>query len=122
MGLDLDELFRMVQSMGFGNIRSTGLMAKLLRSYEVNLLKQVKKAIDARLEEISKAGVGATPFANLDPFSILGVSMNASREVVDKAYKSKAWVAHPDHGGTDEEMAKVNAAYEVIYKFKGWAK
>jgi len=117
----LKELFRMVQGMGFG-ARPMDLMSKLLRSYELNVLRQIKKRIDARLEEISKLEAKAAPFSSLDPFSILGVSMDASEEEVKDAYKEKAKKAHPDAGGSDEEMMKINAAFEVIRRFRGWKK
>ena len=59
---------------------------------------------------------------DLNPFDILGVSPEATKEDVDKAYRKKAKTQHPDKGGSHEEMIKVNAAYEAIYMFKGWKK
>lgn len=54
-------------------------------------------------------------------FEVLGVSPSATEAEVKAAYRSKAWVAHPDHGGSNELMMEVNVAYETICKSKGWS-
>lgn len=41
---------------------------------------------------------------------ILGVSASATREQIEAAWKEKARSAHPDRGGSADEMARVNAA------------
>ena len=41
---------------------------------------------------------------------ILGVSANATVDEIEHAYRQKARLAHPDHGGSAEEMAAINAA------------
>lgn len=47
-------------------------------------------------------------------YEVLGVDKGAKPEEVKKAYRRKAERAHPDKGGSDEEMAEVNQAYEVL--------
>jgi curved DNA-binding protein CbpA len=52
----------------------------------------------------------------MDPFEVLGVTKTASPEVVRAAYKALAKQLHPDRIGTgsNEKMAEVNAAYEIL--------
>jgi len=50
----------------------------------------------------------------MDLYGVLGVSKEASREEIKKAYKSKAREHHPDAGGKTEDMSDVNMAYDVL--------
>lgn len=47
---------------------------------------------------------------------ILGLSKEdlKNKEKVKKAYRDKAVEAHPDRGGSDEEMKLINEAYEIL--------
>ena len=45
--------------------------------------------------------------------SILGVPANASREAIIAAHRLLAATAHPDRGGSQEEMARINAARDA---------
>ena len=47
-----------------------------------------------------------------DAKSILGINLQNSD--LKKAYRQAALKAHPDRGGSDEEMLKVNQAYELL--------
>ncbi len=51
---------------------------------------------------------------------ILGVSNIASFDDVRSAYKRLAVHNHPDRGGDQAMMAKINVAYSEIMKRKGW--
>ena len=144
-----DELFRMFQYVnvsgsGAKNIDVNKMLTVILRNMQTDALRKLRQRIDVMIasgegdksawttEEPRSGGTGGTSpggrsfggtnFEDLNPFTILGVDMNASKEEVDKAYREKAKTAHPDKGGSDEEMVKVNAAKEVIYLFKGWKK
>lgn len=48
--------------------------------------------------------------------TILGfdVSSLPTKREVKSAWKSKASTEHPDHGGSDDTMAKINAAYKLL--------
>lgn len=46
-------------------------------------------------------------------FEVLGVAENATREGISAAYRAKARSAHPDHGGSDAAMARLNAARDA---------
>lgn len=46
-------------------------------------------------------------------WQVLGLFEDASREAVDAAYRRLAPTAHPDHGGSDSAMARLNAARDA---------
>ncbi|WP_197535667.1 J domain-containing protein [Sphingobium sp. SYK-6] len=45
-------------------------------------------------------------------WQVLGVPVSATREQINAAYRSLAMKAHPDQGGSDAAMARLNAARE----------
>ena len=53
-------------------------------------------------------------FAALPPprscWDILGVPVGSSRAVIEKAFRERAPAAHPDRGGSNADMAELNAA------------
>lgn len=49
-----------------------------------------------------------------DLYDELGVPRDSSDETIKKAYRRRSRKVHPDKGGSDEEMAKVNHAYSVL--------
>ena len=60
-----------------------------------------------------------------DPFSILGVTREASDDDIKKAYRKLARENHPDkftdpveRGRAEERMKEINAAYEEIGKIR----
>lgn len=116
-----DDLFSAFKYAGFGQrVDPTKMIQTILRNLEISMLSQMDARIRVRLQELQ----GEPQDMSMDPFSILGVEMNATREEVDKAYREKAKAVHPDtHPGdknSNLEMAKINAAYEAIRLFKGW--
>lgn len=47
-------------------------------------------------------------------YDTLGVGVDATPEEVKNGYRRAAARSHPDKGGSDEQMAKVNKAYQVL--------
>lgn len=116
-----EDLFNLLRHMRLSSrAKGADMLAALMRSCELGMLNRLRIVVDKRIEELSRARRPEAGYASMDPFSILGVSMDASEGEVKEAYKAKARKAHPDVGGSNEEMAKVNAAYEVIKRFRGW--
>ena len=62
---------------------------------------------------------------NRDPYSVLGVSRDASDDEIKKAYRSLAKKYHPDNfadsplkAQAEEKMKEINDAYDRIQKMK----
>ena len=51
---------------------------------------------------------------SIDYFKILGVSRDASKEEIIKAFRQKAHEYHPDKGGDAEKFKEVNEAHQVL--------
>ncbi|MFY9554406.1 MAG: DnaJ domain-containing protein [Blastocatellia bacterium] len=52
--------------------------------------------------------------SKIDYYRILGVSQDASKEDLDRAFRSEARKRHPDGGGSDEEMKSLNEAHDIL--------
>ncbi len=48
------------------------------------------------------------------PREILGVGLSATWEEIRKAYRAKVMEHHPDRGGSEEAMKRVNAAFALL--------
>lgn len=49
-----------------------------------------------------------------EAYSILGISSGASIDDIKSAYKAMALRSHPDRGGSEELMSKINQAYDLL--------
>ena len=58
--------------------------------------------------------------STLEWWLVLGVPPFASRDQIEAAYRAKARVAHPDAGGSEQEMARLNAAGAVMSATEHW--
>lgn len=110
-----EDLFNMFKYLNVGGNTPIDMLKNMMSTIEMELLAKMRAQIDARMAELK-----GTTDSSLDPFAILEVTPNSTREEVVKAFRKKAWSAHPDRGGKDEDMIKINAAYEAIRRFKGW--
>ena len=109
---DLAGMFKHFNLGGKGSV--DGVLRTMVRNVQINVLRQMRKQIDDQIKVLSGTEVG------LDPYEILGVKPNATKDETKQAFKKKAWKAHPDHGGSNEDMVKVNAAFEAISRVRGW--
>lgn len=116
MGIE-DDMFNAFKHINFSEQADPlKMMRTLLEKLEKMMLERMLAQIQARLQVLESEDKG------MDPFNILGVEPDCTKEQVTKAYREKSHKAHPDHGGSHEEMAKVNAAREAIFIYKGWKK
>lgn len=121
MGIE-EDMFNAFKYTSFNQrVDPTKMIRSILRNLELSMLAQMRTRIQLRLDELQHEQHEQDPSNNeMDPFAILGVDMNATREEVDRAYREKAKTMHPDIGGNNIDMVKLNAAYEAIRLFKGW--
>jgi len=49
-----------------------------------------------------------------DYYAELGISEDASREDLERAYRGEARKRHPDGGGSEEEMKALNEAHDIL--------
>lgn len=118
MGIEED----LANMLKFANVKDpkqiNEMLATLVNSAQVGILKRMRGELDRMIKQLqASSSVGGA-----DPYSILGVEPSATKEEIDKAFRKKAWDAHPDHGGSNEEMVLVNAAHEAIKRVRGWTK
>ena len=50
----------------------------------------------------------------VDPYEVLGIRPDAGMDVAEAAYRALAKTAHPDMGGSDEAMRRLNRAFEAL--------
>jgi hypothetical protein len=50
----------------------------------------------------------------MDPYHILGVPRDCTREEVKEAFRARAWSAHPDRGGEEPSFIRLCTAYKQI--------
>ena len=67
---------------------------------------------------VQQAFTGFVALPSNAPHTVLGVSADACREEIEEAYRRKARSAHPDAGGSNEEMARINAARSQMMEGK----
>ncbi|HOW82874.1 MAG TPA: J domain-containing protein [Spirochaetota bacterium] len=47
-------------------------------------------------------------------YDLLGVAPESTAQEIKSAFRRKSFTAHPDRGGTNEEQARLNRAYEIL--------
>ena len=52
----------------------------------------------------------------MDPYRILGVARDCTRDDVKAAFRAKVWNAHPDRGGDEQAFIELCAAYKRLLK------
>lgn len=90
-------------------LSGTGLWPRIIRALR-----------ELRGERVDPAPNGNGPVRDMDIcFKILGVSPSAQWEEVERAYRQKAKIHHPDHGGDGDAMRALNDAYTLIKRSRG---
>jgi hypothetical protein len=86
----------------------------------IEALRGIERWGSSKMVEQAFQGFEALPPPSTDNeahwLEVLGLSRGAQREHIEAAYKIKALGAHPDRGGSHEEMARINAARDQALK------
>lgn len=113
-----DDFASILRTMNLsGSKGMSDMIRTLVRSVELDTLKRLRKSIDDYIKAL-QAQVGTGTMEN--PYTVLGVKPTATKDEVTRAFRTKVFHAHPDRGGTNAEMVKLNAAYEAIRRIRGW--
>lgn len=67
-------------------------------------------------EMVQQAFTGFVALPSNSPWEVLGVKPGASRAEVESAYREKARQAHPDAGGSHDQMSRLNAARDELLR------
>jgi hypothetical protein len=81
----------------------------------IDALRRIDRYGVGSLEQ-AFAGYMALPPMSVDWWTVLGVDANATLEQVDEAFKRQAFIAHPDRGGTHDEMARLSEARQAAHR------
>ncbi|HOJ67509.1 MAG TPA: J domain-containing protein [Candidatus Hydrogenedentes bacterium] len=73
-----------------------------------------------RFADAGERAFGAPHPADLELcYRLLGISSSATWEEIERAYRKKAKIHHPDHGGDEDAMRALNEAYQALKRARG---
>ena len=73
------------------------------------------------IRELRGERLGEEPANGADvelSYKMLGVSPSAQWEEIERAYRTKAKIHHPDRGGDDDAMRALNDAYNLLKQIR----
>lgn len=79
----------------------------------LDAMRAIERHGGATILDRAFAGFKSLP-APEQPFQVLGVGANASKEEVERAYRLLAQDHHPDRGGDEQQMMRINAARDAL--------
>jgi hypothetical protein len=82
----------------------------------LDAMRAIERHGGATILDRAFSGFAALPSPE-QPFQVLGVGANASREEVERAYRLLASKHHPDRGGDEQQMARINTARDQLLGF-----
>jgi hypothetical protein len=100
-GINIQEILILIVVIAV--LSSTGLWPRIIQG-----LRELRGDADARV----------TPQDMEMAYKILGLSPSSSWEEIERAYKQKAKVHHPDKGGDEDAMRVLNDVYARLKKEK----
>lgn len=95
------------------NMRAVGLTVAALRQIERTGASQILERAFLGFKALPPAASNGS--MNHDQaLTLLGLSPGASEEEIQRRYKQLAQEMHPDHGGSQEQMTKLNQAKDTL--------
>jgi DnaJ domain len=79
----------------------------------LDAMRAIERHGGATILDRAFTGFVALP-APEQPFQVLGVGANASKEEIERAYRKLAGEHHPDRGGDEQQMSRINAARDAL--------
>ncbi len=76
-------------------------------------MRAIERHGGAEILDRAFTGFTALP-APEQPFQVLGVGANASKEEIERAFRLLASEHHPDKGGDPDKMARINRARDAL--------
>lgn len=76
-------------------------------------MRAIERHGGAAILDRAFTGFTALP-APEQPFQVLGVGANASKDEIESAYRRLAAQHHPDRGGDPDQMARINGARDAL--------
>ncbi len=85
----------------------------------LNAMRSIKRHGGAQILDRAFSGFIALP-APEQPWQTLGLSTSSpTRQQIDEAHRRLAFVHHPDRGGDEHRMARINSARDELYRCIG---
>jgi len=105
------------QERAHDNLRALYLAVERMRLIDLAGLTDLVRTAYAQLPpagQTTHPDSTASAASNPDPYAVLGVNRSDSLEAIERVWRAKLWGAHPDHGGSQEQTAPLNAAMDAI--------
>lgn len=94
-------------------LSATGLWPRVLEA-----LRELRGGGETIEDRTARAGGGKSMADDLC-FRMLGLSPSAKWEEIERAYRKKAKLHHPDLGGDEDTMRALNEAYQQLKRLRG---
>lgn len=106
------------QARAHDNLRVLYLAVEAMRLNEARGIAEVVASAYAQLPPAGGTTPGTAMAETSDPYAVLGVERSYALDVIESIWKARLRAAHPDHGGKQEDAARLNAAMAAIRKEK----
>lgn len=116
-------------------VRASGLRLEVVRGPAERELRKIEKEQARRTTDQKKSGrgrrpatppswgpaQGRCPIQHDAAMESMYITASAPEEVARAVYKVLALRNHPDRGGTEEKMKRLNSTWDAVRARKGWA-
>jgi hypothetical protein len=85
----------------------------------IEALRSIDRYGVGNIEQVFAGYTALQPAADVDWWIVLGVSASAPLDAIEDAYRTLAKTAHPDAGGSADDMARLNIAIATARAAKG---